>query len=103
MEPNKKIRVSVVVKYVSDKQDKDIINKESDGYLALDQLKRLINDFSKGDEEEKEDVLSLLRATRTSNEVVANALINVDRADLFEDKLQTIKNIDEIINQILSL
>ncbi|MBE3085872.1 MAG: hypothetical protein IMZ64_06615 [Bacteroidetes bacterium] len=103
MEPNKKIRVSVVVKYVSDKQDKDIINKESDGYLALDQLKRLISDFSKGDEEEKEDVLSLLRATRTSNEVVANALINVDRADLFEDKLQTIKNIDEIINQILSL
>lgn len=104
MEPSKKIKVSVIVKYVADKQDKELADKNGDGYLALSQVKKALDAISlKSDEEDREKVLHLLDAAKRSNEVMASALIDIDREDLFDDKVMTIDAIDEIINKIKSI
>jgi hypothetical protein len=104
MEPNKKVKVSVIIKYVSDKQSDTTAKKDSDGYLALNQIMKLLGGVStKNDDEDKEKILHLLDASKLSNEIMASALIDTNCEDLFDEKVETIKSIDEIINKIKNL
>ena len=98
-----KIRVSVIIKYVSDKQDKEITNKDGDEYTVLNQIKKLFGEEPSDDEEEdKETVLRLLTASKLSNEIMASALADANREDLFDEKVETIESIQGIINQIIN-
>jgi hypothetical protein len=101
MESNRKIKVSVIIKYVGDKQDKATADKDADGMLTFSEVRRVLNAVSlKNDEEDKELILHLLRATKTSSEVMANAFIDAGRDDLFDEKVKTIEAVNEIITQI---
>lgn len=96
MDSNKKIKVSVVIRKVADHQQLE--KSRTDSYNVLEDIKSLFGKLS--DEEEKEDVTKLLRASKRSNEILADAFADVNREDLFNEKLDSIKIIDEIINQI---
>jgi hypothetical protein len=104
MEPIKKIRVSIVLKSVSDQQDKAITNADGDAITALSTIKKTLDALAtKNDEEEKGTILHLLSASKLSQEVMASAFAEVNREDLFEEKFNTISSIDAIINQINNL
>lgn len=101
MESNKKIKVSVIVKHVTDRQDKELANANGDAYTVMNQIRKLFDAVSlKNDEEEKETVLRLLNASKLSNEVMADAFAAVDREDLFDEKTNSISAVDEIIKII---
>jgi hypothetical protein len=98
---NKKVKVTVVVKCVSDQQDKELANNNGDGYLVLKHLQRLMGKMSeKNDDEDTDNVLRVLDAELLSSEVMASALADVGRDDLFDEKVQTVKAIDAIVKQI---
>lgn len=104
MEPIKKIKVSIVVKKVSDRQDKEIAENNGDAYLVMNQIRKLLDAVRlKNEEEDKEVVIKLLNAAKLSNEVMANAFAEIDRDDLFGEKYNTITAIDEIIETINNL
>jgi hypothetical protein len=99
MDTDKKIKVTVLIKAVDSKQTKEI--EHTDEYRVLHQVKRLFKEVSgEADEVGKEEILHLLNASKLSNEIMADAFINVNREDLFDDKIKSILTIDEIINQI---
>ena len=101
MDSTKTLKVSVVIKKVTDRQDKELADSNGDAYAALDQFKKLFGVVVRDKDEEKKDtILNLLAAARLSNEVMANAFIDIDRIDLFDEKANTVKAIDGIINQI---
>jgi len=105
MESEKKVRISVVIKYVTDKHEAiPVEDLGRDKSFTLDQLATLLNSFSsKQDEEPKEKVVALLGNFKYANEILANALIDADREDLFDEKLDTIESVDDIIKQIQNL
>jgi hypothetical protein len=105
MDSNKKVKVTVVIKSVSDHRDIEITkNNNGDGFLEMNQLNRLLEKISAdGDEQDLDKILHLLNATKTSNEVMASALVDAGREDLFDEKVNTINAVDEIINQIVNL
>jgi malonyl CoA-acyl carrier protein transacylase len=104
MEPTRKIKVSIVVKQVTDKQDIEIADRNSDGYLVLAGVKRALDSFNNpADEESSDKILRVLDAAKLSNEIMASALIDVDREDLFNEKVDTIRSIDDIIKFINTL
>jgi malonyl CoA-acyl carrier protein transacylase len=104
MEPTRKIKVSIVVKQVTDRQDIEIADKNSDSYLVLTGVKRTLDSFNNpADEESSEKILRVLDAAKLSNEIMASALIDVDREDLFNEKVDTIRSIDDIIKFINTL
>ena len=101
MGSDKKIKVSIVIKKVTDRQDMELNDSNADAYTVLDQIKKLFGTVTMNkDEEEKDTVLNLLAAARLSNEVMADAFIDINRIDLFEEKANTVRAINEIINQI---
>jgi hypothetical protein len=104
MEPNKKVKVTVVIRSVSDHKDKELANNNGDGYLVMNHLTRTFEKLAtKEEEQDVEAILRILEATKTSNEVMASALADVGREDLFDEKVTTNKAVDEIINQIVKL
>jgi hypothetical protein len=100
MESNKKINVTLVIKKVraidandDDKKLETLVNIED----LLDSLSL------KGDEATLENLLLLLNASKQCNEIMADAFINIDRVDLFHEKLKSSEVIDKIINQIINI
>jgi hypothetical protein len=104
MESNKVIKVSIVVKHITDNMDVEIADKNSDGYLVLAGVKRALDSFNNpADVEQSERVLRVLDAAKLSNEIMASALIDVDREDLFNEKIATIDSIDDLIKFVKTL
>lgn len=101
MESNKKINVRIIIKKVSDRQDHEIANNNGDAYLMMNQIRKILDAVSlKSDEQDKDKVIRLLNAAKLSNEIMADAYIDIDRTDLWEDKLNTINAINDIIKTI---
>ena len=96
MESDRKIKVTVLIKAVDDKQTKEIAH--TDEYRVLHQISRLIKGLSADqDEVDKEPLLHLLNASKLSNEIMADAFVDINREDLFDQKIKSINTIDEII------
>jgi hypothetical protein len=102
---NQKIKVSVVIKYIDDKYENLSEDKQDrDEGLVLDQMALLLNSLSiENDDEDKEKIVRLLGRFKFANEILADALIDADREDLFDEKLCTIESVDDIIKQIKNL
>jgi hypothetical protein len=97
---NQKVKVSVIVKYI-DEKNTNLSEYNTDKGLTLDQLTLLLSDLSqKNDDEDKEKLVALLGRFKFANEILADALIDADREDLFEEKLDTIESVDDIIKLI---
>jgi copper homeostasis protein CutC len=105
MESPRLVKISVIVKHVTDQQDEAILHdKNSDAYLVLAGVKRVLDSMSVTKEEESVDKLvRVIDAAKLSNEVMASALIDVDREDLFNEKIETIKSLDDVIKLINTL
>jgi len=102
MESNRKIKVSIVIKRVSDEKSKTLIGKDENVTLqTIEKILKAIN--SKNDEESVDKLLNVLGASKLSNEVMASALADVNEEDLFNEKIDSIMSIDEIIKFINSL
>jgi hypothetical protein len=101
MDPSKKIRVRILVKQVSDRQDEELKKANGDAYTVLNELRKLLSSMTLlKDEENKDVVLNHLNAAKFANEIMANSYANLNRIDLFNEKVATITAIDDIINQI---
>jgi hypothetical protein len=99
MDSNRKVKVTVLIKAVDKKQTKDIAH--TDEYRVLHQVARLFKEVSKDEDEvDINTILHLLKASKVSNEILADAFCDVEREDLFNEKLKSISTIDEIINII---
>jgi hypothetical protein len=104
MESTKKIKVSILIKFISDKTDKELSDHNTDGFLALSQIRGLLNAVSlKKDEEDSDTVLNLLKTARLSNEIMADKFLDIDREDLFWERMKIIDSINEVINLINTL
>jgi hypothetical protein len=104
MEPTRKVTVSIVVKRITDTQEHRAANRASNQYMELQSVKNILNSISETNKEEDlSKVLRILSAAKHSNEVMATALIDADREDLFDEKVETIHTIDDIIKFINTL
>jgi hypothetical protein len=102
MDSDRKIKVSVVIRKVVDRQDTCKADNEADAFFVLDNIKHLLNKTAvKSDDICVKDALCLLEASKLSNEIMADAFIDVDREDLLEQKIKSIDTIEDIINQII--
>ena len=99
METGRKIKVSVVIRRVDAEQTNDNTDKSS----VLNNLKDLLNKVASDDEVDKKDLLHLINASKLSNEILADAYVDVNREDLFDAKIESISALDKIINQINNL
>lgn len=102
METGRKIKVSVVIRRIDTEQD-TVTNKSDDSFTTLNSLKELLNKVADKDEVDKKDLLHLINASKLSNEILADAYVDVNREDLFDAKLKSISALDKIINQINNL
>jgi hypothetical protein len=99
MATDRKVRISVVIRQTNTKQSH--VHCDSDAYNVLDEIKKLIGKMSPNDDEvDTDSVIHLLKASKLSNEIMADAFIDVERSDLFESKIESIAALDELINQI---
>lgn len=102
METNRKIKVSVIIRKVDDSLDKCKNDNEADAFFTLDTIKKLLTKTSVGSEDiSAEDTVCLLKASKLSNEIMADAFIDINREDMLEQKIKTISTIDDLINQII--
>jgi hypothetical protein len=95
---SKKINVTLVIKKVRSIDSENNNNKLN----TLVQAEELLDSLPlKGNEAETEILLRLLNAYKQCNEIMADAFIEIDRMDLFTEKVESNETIDHIINQII--
>ena len=100
---DKKIKLNVVIKFIGERQDKvtELDKFDSDQFIALAGVRRTVNAYGLKEEEvEKDKVVKLLEAAKWSEEIMANAFIDAERDDLFEDKMKSVNILDEIMNLV---
>lgn len=101
MDSGRKIKVSVVIKRINEGKATNVRNNDS--MDTLDHIKSLVNKVSNGEDIDKETILHLVKASKLSGEIMADAFCDVDREDLFESKMKSVSTLDELINQIINL
>ena len=102
----RKIKVNLVIKRVDDQQDKELtgITHNSEAFVSLMNIREMLNAVGLKEEEVTEEKLvRLLKAYKLSQEIIASAFIDIERDDLFDKKMKSVDQVDEIIEAIKTL
>ena len=100
MESDRTVKISVIIKKVKDIDPENEDNK----ICTLSSIRDLLERVSEeNDESRLLDVIHLLNASKRSNEIMADAFCEVNREDLFSEKMESNDIIDNIIYQIINI
>lgn len=102
MESNSnKIKVKVVIKLVDDNKENTSLSIDNKQTLTnLEDLLLLVSGGNSEEDIDKRKIVSMLKKFKKANESIADGMIDIEREDLFDGKMESLDLIEKIIKQI---